>query len=198
MQRKRPLHGKIFARCIPKRLFAGLFGCMARISCQSQLISDAWRANLVTNWRFSRPRPPRGCMRRKNCHRLPPGNAPWRNLATDRHSGTHRARILPLPVRPRTHYGAILPPSDAGERISRAFCHRRAPGNASRHNLAVAGSPKMHCGNTLPRQPPSRMLLDDILPRRPSTARACCEIAVVPRSRKTPPERSVGQFNTTR
>lgn len=39
-----------------------------------------------------------GCMRRKNCHGWPPGNAPWRNIATDRHSGTHRARILPLPV----------------------------------------------------------------------------------------------------
>ena len=119
-------------------------------------------------------------------------------IATDCRPGTHRARILPLPVRPRTHYGAVLPPSNAEERISQAFCHRRAPGNAPWHNLAVAGGPKMHRGNTLPRQPPSRMLLDDILPRRPSTARACCKIAVVPRSRKTPPERSVGQFNTTR
>ena len=79
-------------------------------------ISDAWRANLAANWRFSRPKPPRRCMRRKNCHGLPPGNAPWRNLATDRRSGTHRARILPLPVRPRAHQGAIPPPSDAGER----------------------------------------------------------------------------------
>ena len=160
--------------------------------------SDAWRANLAANWRFSRPRPLSGCMERKTCHGLTPGNAPRRNLATARHSRTHRAGILPLPVRPRAHQGAIPPPSDAGERISRAFCHRRAPGNAPWHNLAVAGSPKMHRGNTLPRQPPSRMLLDDILPRRPSTARACCEIAVVPRSRKTPRERNIGQFNTTR
>ena len=198
MQRKVPLPGKIFARCIPKRLFAGLFECMARISCQREPVFGCMVRESCHEGALFPSEAPRGCMRRKNCHRLPPGNAPWRNLATDRHSGTHRARILPLPVRPRTHYGAILPPSDAGERISRAFCHRRAPGNASRHNLAVAGSPKMHRGNTLPRQPPSRMLLDDILPRRPSTARACCEIAVVPRSRKTPPERSVSQFNTAR
>ena len=198
MQRKVPLPGKMFARCILQRRFAGHFGCMAHMSCQSQLVSDAWRANLAMNWRFSRPRPLSGCMERKTCHGLPPGNAPRRNLATARPPGTHRGGILPLPVRPRAHQGAIPPPSDAGERISRAFCHRRAPGNAPWHNLAVAGSPKMHRGNTLPRQPPSRMLLDDILPRRPSTARACCEIAVVPRSRKTPPERSVGQFNTTR
>ena len=144
MQRKRPLHGKIFARCIPKRLFAGLFGCMARISCQSQLISDAWRANLVTNWRFSRPRPLLGCMERKTCHGLPPGNAPRRNLATARHLGTHRARALPLPVRPRAHQCAVLPPSDARKRISRAFCHRRAPGNAPWRNIATASRPRTH------------------------------------------------------
>ena len=161
-------------------------------------ISDAWRAYLAKASSF-----------RTHGARILPrtGDFPVRGrfrdawseiIATDCRPGTHRGGILPLPVRPRAHQGAIPPPSDAGERISRAFCHRRAPGNASRHNLAVAGSPKMHCGNTLPRQPPSRMLLDDILPRRPSTARACCEIAVVPRSRKTPPERSVGQFNTTR
>ena len=142
MQRKGALPGKIFAWCILQRRFAGHFGCMARISCQSQLISDAWRANLAANWRFSRPKPPRRCMRRKNCHGLPPGNAPRRNLATARHLGTHRARILPLPVRPRAHQGAILPPSDAGKRISRVFCHRRAPENASRHNLATTGRPR--------------------------------------------------------
>ena len=104
--------------------------------------SDAWRANLAANWRFSRPRPLSGCMERKTCHGLPPGDAPRRNLATARPPRTHRARILPLPVRPRAHQGAILPPSDAGKRISRAFCHRRAPGNASRHNLATAGRPR--------------------------------------------------------
>ena len=104
-------------------------------------LSDAWGANLAANWRFSRPRPLSGCMGRKTCHGLTPGNAPRRNLATARHSRTHRARILPLPVRPRAHQGAIPPPSDAGKRISRAFCHRRVPGNASGHNLALARRP---------------------------------------------------------
>ena len=113
-------------------------------------ISDAWRANLATNWRFSRPRPLSGCMERKTCHGLPPENAPRRNLATARPPGTHRARILPLPVRPRAHQGAIPPPSDAGggthrarilplpvarERISHISCHRQAPGNTSMKNL---------------------------------------------------------------
>ena len=137
MQRKGPLPGKIFARCIPQRRFAGLFGCMARISCQSQLISDAWRANLATNWRFSRPRPLSGCMERKNCHGLPPGNAPRRNLATARHSGTHRASILPLPARPRAHQGAVLPPSDAG-------------GGAPRENIATTSRPRTHFAHILP------------------------------------------------
>ena len=141
---KGPLPGKIFARCILQRRFAGLFGCMARISCQSQLISDAWRANLARKGRFSRPRPLLGYMERKNCHGLPPGNAPRRNPATARPPRTHRARILPLPVRPRAHQGAILPPSDAGKRISRAFCHRRVPGNALGHNLAIARRPETH------------------------------------------------------
>ena len=150
MQRKGSLPGKIFARCILRRRFAGLFGYMARTSCQSQLVSDARRANLAANWRFSRPRPLSGCMERKNCHGLPPGNAPRRNLATARHSGTHRASILPLPARPRVHQGAILPPSDAGERISRAFCHRRAPENAFRAYPAIAGRLGMHSVDTLP------------------------------------------------
>ena len=149
MQRKGPLPGKIFARCILQRRFAGLFGYMARISYQSQPISDAWRANLAGNWRFSRPRPLSGCMERKTCHGLPPGNAPRRNLATARPLGTHRASILPLPVRPRAHQGAVPPPSDTGgthfagilpsasarERIRAQSCHRQAPGNASMKNL---------------------------------------------------------------
>ena len=111
--------------------------------------SDAWRANLAANWRFSRPRPLLGCMERKTCHGLPPGDAPRRNLATARPPGTHRARILPLPVRPRAHQGAIPPPSDAGgthfagilpsasarERIRAQSCHRQAPGNTSMKNL---------------------------------------------------------------
>ena len=98
--------------------------------------SDAWRVNLAANWRFSRPRPLSGCMERKTCHGLTPGNAPRRNLATARPPRTHRASILPLPVRPRAHQGAILPPSSARKRISRAFCHRRAPGNAYSQRLA--------------------------------------------------------------
>ena len=130
MQRKRPLHGKIFARCIPKRLFAGLFGCMARISCQSQLISDAWRANLVTNWRFSRPRPLSGCMERKTCHGLPPENAPRENIATASQAKSASGRNPATVGRWETHFASILPSSSARERIAREYCHCQSPENA--------------------------------------------------------------------
>ena len=135
MQRKGVLPGKIFAPCVPERRFAGLFGCMARISCQNQLISDAWRANLAANWRFSRPRPLSGCMERKTCHGLPPGNAPRRNLATARHLGTHRARTLSPSDAGGTHFAGILPSASARERIRAQSCHRQAPGNTSMKNL---------------------------------------------------------------
>ena len=116
----------------------------------------------------------------------------------------HGAHILPKPA----HFGYMariscpepaLFPSEATfgmheakklsrmaarERTAAESCHGRHPENAPWLHLAMAA--------------PSRMLLDDILPRRPSAARACREIAVAPRSRKTPPERSVGQFNNAR
>ena len=135
MQRKGPLPGKNCALCIPERRFAGLFGYMARISCQSQLISDAWRANLATNWRFSRPRPLLGCMGRKTCHGLPPGNTPRRNLATAKRPGMHRARTLSPSDAGGTHFAGILPSASARERIRAQSCHRQTPGNTSMKNL---------------------------------------------------------------
>ena len=141
MQRKRPLHGKIFARCIPKRLFAGLFGCMARISCQSQLISDAWRANLAANWRFSRPRPLSGCMRRKNCHGLPPGDAFREHFAIGKRTGTHRGEILPRQgTRERT--ARVYCYCQSGqERIRAQSCHHRTLENASCEHFAIVERP---------------------------------------------------------
>ena len=135
MQRKGALPGKIFARCILQRRFAGHFGCMARTSCQSQLISDAWRANLAANWRFSRPRPLSGCMERKTCHGLPPGNAPRRNLATAKRPGMHRARTLSPSDAGGTHFAGILPSASAQERIRAQSRHRQTPGNTSMKNL---------------------------------------------------------------
>ena len=59
----------------PRRRFAGLFGCMARISCQSQLILNTRRRYIATKGPFSRPRPFLGYTGAKYCHRQTPGNA---------------------------------------------------------------------------------------------------------------------------
>lgn len=67
MQRKGPLPGKIFAWCILQRRFAGHFECMKSISCQNQLILDAWRRYLATKGRFSCPEFPRECIRAIFC-----------------------------------------------------------------------------------------------------------------------------------
>ena len=66
-------------------------------------------------------------------------------IATDCRPGTHRGGILTLPVRPRAHQGAIPPPSDAGERISRAFCHRQAPGKRILANGAASSCGRAYC-----------------------------------------------------
>ena len=93
--------GPFLARS-PRGVFPN--GCLRGISdawraylAKASPFSDAWRANLAANWRFSRPRPLSGCMERKTCHGLPPRDAPRRNLATAKRSGTHQGTILPSP-----------------------------------------------------------------------------------------------------
>ena len=111
MQRKWPLHGKISARCIPKRLFAGLFGCMARISCQSQ--------------------PVFGYMACESCHELAifPSEAP---------SGMHEAKKLPrMAARERTVaescHGKAL-----GNAFREHFANRAASSCGRAYCLAIA------------------------------------------------------------
>ena len=113
------------------------FGYTAAICCHELAIFPS-EATFGMHGAQNLPRiAARGRISRAFFHRQAHGNAPWQNLATNRHlGGAHRTSILPLPVRPRAHQGAILPPPDAGERISRAFCHRRAPGNAYPQRLA--------------------------------------------------------------
>ena len=114
--------GKICALCIPERRFEALFGYMARISCQCQFILDTWRRCLAREGRFSRPRPLRGCMKRKTCHGWPPGNASRRYSATARRSGMRSVDISPRP----------------GAR------------NSFREHLAIAELPRAHRRHTLP------------------------------------------------
>ncbi len=149
MQRKRPLHGKIFARCIPKRLFAGLFGHMARTSCQSQLILDTRRRYAATNWRFSRPRPLSGCMERKTCHGLPPGDAFREHFSIGKRTGTHRGRILPRIGTWGARTARVYCHCQSGqERIRAQSCHRRTLGNVFRVHFAIVERP----GNAYPQR----------------------------------------------
>ncbi len=127
MQRKGPLRGKVFARCIPERPFAGLFGCMARESCQSQLVSDAWRRYIARKGRFSRPRPLRERMKRKSRHGSPPENAPRRNIATTRSLGMHHGDMLPRQGAPGI-CGRDMLPLSVGAALAR--CRDEGAGGA--------------------------------------------------------------------
>ncbi len=150
MQRKRPLHGKIFARCIPKRLFAGLFGCMARISCQNQLILDTRRRYAATNWRFSRPRPLFGCMESKTCHGLPPGDAFREHFSIGKRPGTHRGEILPRQD-PRERTARVYCHCQSGqERIMARSCHHRTLGTHFASILPSSSARGTHIRNVLP------------------------------------------------
>ena len=159
---KGPFLARSSRGAFPKGGLRGFSDAWRAYPARASPFSDAWRADLARSWRFSRPRPLSGCMERKTCHGLLPGNAPWRNLATDRRSGTHRARILPLPVRPRAHQGAIPPPSDAGgthlasvlpsssawERTVVKYCHYQSPVTQRSPRGGVSSVPWLCCGGS--------------------------------------------------
>ena len=91
------MHG---AHILPKPAH---FGCMARESCRELAIFPS-EAAFGMHGAQNLPRiAARERISRAFCHRRAPGNAPRRNLVAARHSGTHRASILPLPVGPRAH-----------------------------------------------------------------------------------------------
>ena len=131
MQRKGPLPGKIFARCILRRRFAGLFGYMARTSCQSQLVLDAWRANLATKPPLFSSEAPFGIhgVRAQSCHRQAPGNAFHGHFAIGERPQRHSAMCLNILRRG---------PIDArAERPVHALRARRSCPRAARHSAAM-------------------------------------------------------------
>ena len=152
MQRKGPLPGKIFARCILRRRFAGLFGYMARTSCQSQSVFGCMARRSCQELAIFPPEAtfgmhgaqnlPRIAARERtaaeSCHGKTPENASRENIATASQAksalGSNHATI--------GRWG--------GGRTARAFCHRRAPGNAPRRNLATAKRPGTHSVDILP------------------------------------------------
>ena len=151
--------GPFLARS-PRGVFPN--GCLRGISdawraypAKASPFSDAWRANLAANWRFSRPRPLSGCMERKTCHGLPPENASRENIATASQaksaSGRNPAAVgrwgdaprenIATTSRPRTHFAHILPSPGAWECIASISCHRQTSENAQLRHTATASRP---------------------------------------------------------
>ena len=141
MQRKAPLPGKIFARCILRRRFAGHFGRMARISCQSQPVFGCMARESCRELAVFPPEAAFGMRGAKNlpriaargrtaaesCHGKTPENASRENIATT--------------SRPRTHFAHILPSPGAWECIASISCHRQISENAQRRHTATASRP---------------------------------------------------------
>ena len=127
MQRKGALPGKIFARCILRRRFAGHFGCMARESCRELAIFPP-EATFGMHGAQNLPRiDPRERTAAESCHGKALENAPRENIATT--------------SRPRTHFAHILPSPGAWECIASISCHRQTSENAQRRHISVAGRP---------------------------------------------------------
>ena len=144
MQQKVPLPGKIFARCIPKRLFAGLFGCMARISCQSQPVFGCMARESChelaifpseTTFRMHGAQNlPRIAARErtvvKSCHGLTLEDAPREYIATASQAKSASGRSPAAVGRWGTHFANILPSASAQERIAREYRHCQSPKSA--------------------------------------------------------------------
>ena len=137
MQRKGALPGKIFAWCILQRRFAGHFGCMARISCQSQ--------------------PFFGCMARESCRELaifPPEAAFGMHGAQNLPRTAARERIAREYCHCQSGQECIRAQScrrrTLGGRTAREYCHYQSPENAFRAYPAIAGCLGMHSVDILP------------------------------------------------
>ena len=164
MQRKGALPGKIFARCIPKRLFAGAFrmhgahilpkpahfGCMARESCRELAIFPS-EAAFGMRGAQNLPRiDPRERTAAESCHGKTPGNAPRENIATASQAKGASGRNPATVGRRETHFAGILPSASARERTAREYCHYQSPENAFRAYPAIAGCLGTHSVDILP------------------------------------------------
>ena len=138
MQRKGALPGKIFARCILQRRFAGHFGCMARISCQSQPFFGCMACESCQEGAIFPSEAPFGIhgakklpriaarerTAAKSCHGKTPENASREYIATASQAKSALGRNPATVRRWETHFASILPSSSARERIFATSCQR--------------------------------------------------------------------------
>ena len=137
MQRKGPLPGKIFARCILQRRFAGHFGCMARISCQSQPVFGCMARESCRELAIFPPETAFGMHGAQNlpridarertaaesCHGKALENAPRENIATASQAKSASGRNPATVGRRGTHQGIILPWQAARKCTAATSCH---------------------------------------------------------------------------
>ncbi len=155
MQRKVPLPGRILARCILRRRFAGHFGCMARRSCQSQpafgcMARESCRELAVfppeaafgMHGAQNLPRiAARGRTAAESCHGKTPENAPREDIATASQAKGASGRNPAAVGRWGTHFASILPSPGAWECIASISCHRQTSENAQFRHTATASRP---------------------------------------------------------
>ena len=144
MQRKVPLPGRIFARCILQRRFAGHFGCMARISCQGQPVFGCMACESCRELAIfpseaafgihEAKKLPRIDARErtvvKSCHGKALGDVPREYIATASQAKSASVRSPATVGRWETHFASILPSSSARERTVAEYCHYQSPENA--------------------------------------------------------------------
>ena len=123
MQRKAPLPGRIFARRILQRRFAGHFGCMARESCRELAIFPS-EAAFGMHGAQNLPRiAARDRTAAESCHGKTPGNAPREYIATASQAKSASGRNPATVERSGTHQGIILPWQAARKCTAATPCH---------------------------------------------------------------------------
>ena len=137
MQRKGALPGKIFARCILRRRFAGHFGCMARISCQSQPVFGCMARESCRELAIFPPEATFGMHGAQNLPRIDPRE---RTAAESCHGKALENAFRAYPAIGEcsgTHGVDILPSADIRECAVSAYLHCQLPGRAA---LSTRGS----------------------------------------------------------
>ena len=146
MQRKVPLPGKIFTWCILQQRFAGLFGCMARISCQSQLILNTRRRYIATKGPF----PVRGLFGIHRGKILPSSDTRERITSTYRHRqalGNAFRGHLAVAERPRAHCEhTLLCAGLRGIQFAGICRHARPPDDAPRQHIVSKATLRLRKG----------------------------------------------------
>ena len=155
MQRKGALPGKIFARCILQRRFAGHFGCMARISCQSQPVFGCMARESCRELAIFPSETAFGMHGAQNlpridarertaaesCHGKALENAPRENIATASQAKSALGRNPATVGRRETHFAHILPSPGAWECIASISCHRQTSENVQFRHTSTASRP---------------------------------------------------------